>query len=243
MFPALFLFEKQTNPFVRSLGHTNGFCFFCSFCSVSQPPDGNFELMRYRIHADQARNFCPPLYCHAQWSYATNPNDSSSSAKPSSSSLEKDSPRPSKTGRIVLQAGITSLTNLIFSQSHKGPLVVEEVAITIPFPKQTRSTSGFTVNMGNVIYDEAGKVARWTLGKMDASKKASLSCSFTTMMSADDKTDEDYMSTPNLSIFWKVPLASVSGLSVSGLSVTRESYRPYKGVRNITKSGLFQVRM
>lgn len=118
--------------------------------------------------------------------------------------------------------------------------MVEDVAVTIPFPKQTRSTSGFTVNMGSVIYDEAGKVARWSLGKMDASKKASLSCSFT--MLADNDEEGDSSSTPNLSIFWKVPLASVSGLSVSGLSVTRESYRPYKGVRNITKSGLFQVR-
>ena len=199
------------------------------------PPDGNFELMRYRIHADKARNFCPPLYCHAQWSYAATANDATS--KPSLESASK----PTKTGRIVLQAGITSLTNLIFSQSHKGPLVVEEVAVTIPFPKQTRTTSGFTVNMGNVIYDEAGKVARWTLGRMDASKKASLSCSFT-MLADDDDEQGDSSTTPNLSIFWKVPLASVSGLSVSGLSITRESYRPYKGVRNITKSGVFQVR-
>ena len=189
------------------------------------PPDGNFELMRYRIHAEQARNFCPPLYCHAQWSYAA-----ATEATPSSSGLEIHSTaQPTKTGRIVLQAGTTTLSNLIFSQSHKGPLVVEDVAVTIPFPKQTRSTSGFTVNMGSVIYDEAGKVARWTLGKMDASKKASLSCSFT--MLVDGNEDGDSSSTPNLSIFWKVPLASVSGLSVSGLSVTRETYRPYKGVR------------
>ena len=72
--------------------------------------------------------------------------------------------------------------------------MVEEVAVTIPFPKQTRSTSGFTVNMGTVIYDEAGKVARWTLGKMDISKKASLSCSFT--MLADDDEQGDSSSTP-----------------------------------------------
>jgi AP-3 complex subunit mu len=198
------------------------------------PPDGNFELMRYRIHPDQARNFHPPLYCHAQWSYSSPTETKSSSGL--EGSLSNASP-PTKTGRVVLQAGITSLTNLMFSQSHKGPLIVEEVAITIPFPKQTRSTSEFTVNTGSIIYDEAGKVCRWTLGKMDASKKASLSCSF--VMLAEGESD----STPNLSLFWKVPLASVSGLSVSGLSVTRESYRPYKGVRNITKSGLFQVRL
>ena len=59
------------------------------------------------------------------------------------------------------------------------PAEVEDVAVTIPFPKQTRSNTGFQVNMGTVVYDEAGKVARWNLGKMDVGKKATLSCSFT----------------------------------------------------------------
>jgi AP-3 complex subunit mu len=138
-------------------------------------------------------------------------------------------------------------------------LIVEDVAIVIPLPKlTTRTTSGFTVNMGHVMYDEAGKVARWTLGKMDATKRATLSCSFTMEVVLDndvDDTNNDVpadqstpttdaaSSTPNVSIFWKVPLASVSGVSVSGLSVMRENYRPYKGVRNITKSGIFQVRV
>jgi AP-3 complex subunit mu len=31
-------------------------------------------------------------------------------------------------------------------------------------------------------------------------------------------------------------------LTVSGLSLAGEAYRPYKGVRNVTKSGLYQVR-
>ncbi|EEC50842.1 predicted protein [Phaeodactylum tricornutum CCAP 1055/1] len=168
------------------------------------PPDGNFELMRYRIHPERARNFSPPVYCHPQWSYSSSTDAS-----------------------------------LVFSASRKGPLQVEEVAVLIPFPKQTRTTAGFQVNIGSVMYDEAAKVARWTLGKMDASRKATLSCTFTALTSNDEEITS---SIPNVSLTWKIPLASVSGLSVSGLSVTGESYRPYKGVRNVTKSGLFQVR-
>ena len=79
----------------------------------------------------------------------------------------------------------------------------------------------------------------------------------TKVSSSDTKIDNDYedddmvthkngaitsIRSPNLSLHWKVPLTSVSGLSVSGLSMSGESYRPYKGVRNITKSGLYQVR-
>jgi AP-3 complex subunit mu len=41
---------------------------------------------------------------------------------------------------------------------------------------------------------------------------------------------------------WKVPMASVSGLAVSGLQLTNERYKPYKGVRTLTKSGKFQIR-
>lgn len=236
------------------------------------PPDGDFELMRYRIRSDRARNFQPPVYCHAQWTYVKQKHDgegknsrsgnttAATSAPVIGSSSTLAAP---KTGRIILQCGVTSLSSLIFSASRKGgPLVVEDVAITIPFPKQTRTTADFRVNMGTIVYDESSKMARWTLGTMDITKKASLSCTFTvagtrpktkhhpSLVSHDhddtkddeDDEPEDEASPPNLSLHWKIPLASVSGLSVSGLSVTGESYRPYKGVRNITKSGLFQVR-
>lgn len=54
------------------------------------------------------------------------------------------------------------------------------------------------------------------------------------------------MTDPSLSLFTpllQVPMASVSGLSITSLQVFNEKYRPYKGVRTMTKSGKnFQVR-
>lgn len=176
------------------------------------PPDGDFELLKYRIPREHARTFQPPLFCQAQWS----------------------APIAQNKGRIHVAMSVTSLSSLIFSSAHRGSLVVEEVFVLIPFPKHTRSTSNLTTNMGSVIYDEASKVAKWTLGKMDATSKATLSCSFA--------CPKEGSTPPNLSMHWKVPLASVSGISVSGLNVTGESYRPYKGVRNITRSGTYQLR-
>lgn len=192
------------------------------------PPDGNFELMKYRISNDKARNLNPPIYCHAQWSI-----DQESRPVTSSASGKTDQQK----GLLVLQLGVSSLSSLVFSASRKGPLEVEEVAVTIPFPKQTRS-SQFQVNIGNVIYDEAAKVARWTLGTMDSSKKASFSCTCT----ARNEKDNSTLAAPNVSVSWKIPLSSVSGIAVSGLTVRGEGYTPYKGTRNITRSGLFQVR-
>ena len=132
-------------------------------------------------------------------------------------------------------------------------MAVEDVAVTIPFPKEVR-TASFQASQGTgVVFDEAGKVAKWTLGKLtdDATMpRAQLTASLKLNPPKqrnegdDDSGGDGYggVSAPNLSLHWKIPLASVSGLTVSGLSIAGENYRPYKGVRNVTKTGLYQVR-
>ena len=261
------------------------------------PPDGHFELMRYRIDSAKVSNFLvPPVTCHAQWTCDNN-NSNNSGGNPSAPT----------TGRLHLQVCVSPqfVNSLTFSASAPRHKVVEDVAVTIPFPQRCSATTDFRVNMGTVLYDEASKVARWNVAaQMDPSQKATLTCKFTlaapvtsstrsgtsavamttaaaaagssatttaTMdmslnqhlyygmserrqrlcarqrrgrsnKSHGSKTGVWMASPPNLSLNWKIPLASVSSVSVSGLSVTGETYRPYKGVRNITKAGLFQVR-
>lgn len=90
--------------------------------------------------------------------------------------------------------------------------------------------------MGQVLYDEAGKVAKWVIGKLEEKNKPHLNGTF-----AIDGNRRPDVSNP-LILTWKVPLASWSGISVNGLSLSREIYKPYKGVRNIAKSGRFQVQ-
>lgn len=179
------------------------------------PPDGNFELMRYRVRNTTMQGFHPPIFANSQWSFSQD--------------------TIGLTGKVTLNVGIRSISSLILSASRKGPLLVEDVAITIPLPKLVKSAD-IRVTLGTVLYDEASKVAKWTLGKLDASKKPQLTASL--QLEGTKKP----VANPNLHLAWKIPLASVSGLSVSGLSVTGETYRPYKGVRNITKSGRFVVR-
>ena len=181
------------------------------------PPDGDFELMRYRVSPDSARSFIPPLYCQPLIGYSDG----------------KDG--KSLDGRITLNVFARSMSSLIFSASRKGPLVVEDVTVVIPFPRIVR-TANLTVTVGSVIYDEAGKIAKWTIGKLDEQKRPQL----TGTMQLEG-TKRPGQSSP-LVLSWKIPLASVSGLSVSGLSLTGEHYNAYKGVRNICKSGRYQVR-
>jgi AP-3 complex subunit mu len=181
------------------------------------PPDGNFELMRYRVRNAAAQMVHPPISCNPTWNFTASENDSTMN------------------GRVSIFLSVRSVSSLILSASRRGPLVVEDVAVTIPFPKLVRTTN-LEVNMGNVIYDEATKVARWTIGKLDATKRPQLTG--TMVLEGKKKPQENQ----NLTLNWKIPLASVSGLNVSGLSLTGERYSVYKGVRNITRSGRFQVR-
>jgi AP-3 complex subunit mu len=231
------------------------------------PPDGNFELMKYSIAADKRAHFSPPLDCHFQWNVT----------KPTADGTTADT--SDYLARLMVEVRVKSLSSLIASASTRSNssirMMIEDVAVTIPFPKQVR-TASFQASSGTgVIFDEAGKVAKWTLGKLaddatmpraqltvtlklnppkqpaatrkkDGGGREYFSDNDDVVVVVDDDDDdlgsEQDIRPPNLSLHWKIPLTSVSGLTVSGLSIAGENYRPYKGVRNITKSGIYQVR-
>ncbi len=183
------------------------------------PPDGNFILMRYRVRPSVlSGGFSPPISCMPQMIYG----------KDGGGSLN---------GKMDIKVSARSISTLfnMASSSKKGSSVIEDVSLTIPFPKIVK-TANLNVTVGYVVYDEASKVAKWMIGNLDDKKRPHLTGSVS--IEGNEKPEEN----PPLSISWKIPLSSMSGLSVGGLSVANESYRPYKGVRNIAKSGRFQVR-
>ncbi|KAL7555257.1 hypothetical protein ACHAWF_018917 [Thalassiosira exigua] len=201
------------------------------------PPDGPFELMRYRVRtgggggdgggrrsSSAVGNM--PLQVVPRVTYGPLGGERGGDAGGAG-------------GRISVSVAARSISSLIFSSSRKGPLVVEDVAVIIPFPKFVR-TANLSVTVGEVLYDEAAKVAKWNIGKLDEKKRPQLNGTMESEEVAVASTAGEGQ--PPLLVTWKILLASVSGLNVSGLSVTGEHYKPYKGVRNITKSGTFQIR-
>ena len=110
----------------------------------------------------------------------------------------------------------------------------------MPFPKDVVRTVNLNVNHGTVVCDEAAKVAKWVIGKLDDRRQVNKPQLTGTIQwnSHLGKPEEN----PILQLTWKIPLASVSGLSVSGLSMIGEACRPCKGVRSIAKSGHYQIR-
>jgi len=162
------------------------------------PPDGNFQLMRYRVN----QQVQPMVYCKPQITFGT------------------------QGGRVNVMAG---------PKNTMGK-TIEDVSITIPFPKSVASTN-LTATHGTVQYDEISKVAKWIIGKIPLDKSLCLSGSVN--LQAGYPIPE---SPPILLINFKIAMYTASGLKIETLTLTNEAYKPFKGVRCVTKAGKFQVR-
>ena len=193
------------------------------------PSDGHFTLMRYRVKPSALQmGFTPPIICTPLLRYA---NANANAANGGNNTNNNDA----LNGSIDVKIAARSISTLFNVESKRGSVAIENVSVSIPFPKIVK-TANLKVNVGQVLYDETSKVAKWTIGDLDEKMRPHL----TGVMKLDGTKRPD--ENPTLSITWNIPLVSLSGLTVGGLSVTGERYKPYKGVRNIVKSGRFQVR-
>lgn len=193
------------------------------------PPDGAFELMRYRVKT--YGNVAAPCYCQPQLSFEYANNQ----------------------GSIQLILGAKLQNSLIFPGDRKPPLVVEDVMIVIPFSRAVRTTN-LKVTVGTVLFDEATKVAKWTVGKLTVDKFPQLNGTILLHPHANTMNNTNPTASPGFGQFsensvapviemhWKVPMSSVSGIAVGSLQLSNERYKPYKGVRTISKSGKFLIR-
>eukprot|EP00968_Pinguiococcus_pyrenoidosus_P019573 scaffold2141_cov282-Pinguiococcus_pyrenoidosus.AAC.1 len=177
------------------------------------PPDGMFELMCYRVRTHT--HVAPPLYATPQLSYEIGPAGTVVA------------------GRVSLLIGSKPSSSLKIPP-RKGPIAVEEVVITMPFPKSVR-TANLSASHGTILYDEATKVARWNLGTLPRDGQAQ--CTGSLVMSGPRPEES-----PPIEVFWKVPNATISGVAVASLQLVSETYRPYKGVRTLTRAGRYHVR-
>ena len=181
------------------------------------PPDGPFELMRYRVmNSENSGHVQAPCYCQPSLSFEYSNNQ----------------------GSLNIIVGTRAQSSLIFSGGgKKSSVVVEDVTLVIPFSRTVR-TANLTVTAGSVLFDESTKVAKWTIGKLASDKNPQLNGSIFLQPNSQQTSEES----PPIEMHWKVPMASLSGLAVGSLVLSNERYKPYKGVRAIAKSGKFQIR-
>ncbi|KAJ1495609.1 Mu homology domain-containing protein [Baffinella frigidus] len=113
---------------------------------------------------------------------------------------------------------------------------IEDVVITIPFTKNI-ATTNLSVNHGTAHFDDVTKTLRWEIGKVPKERSPCLNGNVSLVPGSD--TPE---SGPTILVDFKIVMFSASGLKIDALTMSGEKYKPYKGVRFVTKAGRFQVR-
>ncbi|XP_061646979.1 AP-3 complex subunit mu-1 [Phyllopteryx taeniolatus] len=113
---------------------------------------------------------------------------------------------------------------------------VEGLLVTIHMPKAVLSAN-LTATQGNYTYDLVTKVLVWDVGKLNPQKLPNLRGSLSVQPGAP-KPEEN----PSLNIDMKIQQLAISGLKVNRLDMYGEKYKPFKGVKYLTKAGKFQVR-
>jgi len=125
--------------------------------------------------------------------------------------------------------------HLMCGQKNTMEKTVDAVVVTIPFSKVVLSTS-FTTNTGHIQFDEVSKICRWIIGRLPKEKTPILEGN----ISLNTGAPKPEMN-PVLSVDFSMTQFAASGIKVDSLACT-EKYKPYKGVRCVTKAGKIQIR-
>jgi len=114
---------------------------------------------------------------------------------------------------------------------------VEKVKIEIAMHKSVLNCS-LNPTQGKYSFDPVSKLLSWDVGKIDASKLPNLRGSVNLVTGATPEPTN-----PSISVQFAISQLAVSGLKVNRLDMYGEKYKPFKGVKYLTKAGRFQVRM
>jgi len=114
---------------------------------------------------------------------------------------------------------------------------VEQVKVEVPMPKIVLNCN-LTASQGKYSFDPVTKVLVWDIGKIDNTKLPNIRGTVNLVTGATpDGTN------PTINVSFTISQMAVSGLKVNRLDMYGEKYKPFKGVKYITKAGRFQVRM
>jgi len=114
--------------------------------------------------------------------------------------------------------------------------VVENVVLEIPFPKSVLNVT-LTPTQGKYSFDPTTKIMSWDVGRIDTTKLPNIKGTINLQSGAPIPD-----SNPTISVQFSINQLAVSGIKVNRLDMYGEKYKPFKGVKYVTKAGKFQVR-
>ncbi|XP_014778179.1 AP-3 complex subunit mu-1 isoform X1 [Octopus bimaculoides] len=190
------------------------------------PPDGNFRLISYHIGAQKLNSrLCMvaiPIYVRHTISF-----------------------REGAAGRFDVTIG---------PKQAMGK-TIENVVVEVLFPKSILNVT-LTPNQGKYSFDPVTKMMTWDVGKIDPTKLPNIKG--TINLQTGSPVPE---SNPTISVQFSISQWAISGVKVNRLDMYGEpqfmyeiaegtnlqmpklkKYKPFKGVKYVTKAGKFQVR-
>jgi len=112
---------------------------------------------------------------------------------------------------------------------------IEDIVITIPFATTFNGIS-LSSKVGTVDVDETTKVCVWRIKQLPKTTSPALEGTFAFDI-------ESPPIKPTISVGFTVNMWSASGLKIDSLTLLNENYKPFKGVKAITKGGFLQIRL
>lgn len=114
---------------------------------------------------------------------------------------------------------------------------IEGVKLEICMPKSVLNCL-LVVNQGKYTFDSVQKILHWDVGRIDVTKLPNIRGTVSVLASS-----ANLETNPSINVQFNISQLAVSGLKVNRLDMYGEKYKPFKGVKYVTKGGKFQIRM
>ncbi|TPX57145.1 hypothetical protein PhCBS80983_g04048 [Powellomyces hirtus] len=140
--------------------------------------------------------------------------------------------------RIMKRTGKLEIS---FQPRSTGGKLVESAALSLTLPKAVASVK-LSANAGQCTFDHITKELRWTIGKISSDFNIAGVPLLTGTLYLD--SDPDPIQTLyTIYVDFKINMFTASGLKIDTLQVHHEPYKPFKGVRTVTRAGRYQIRV
>jgi len=112
---------------------------------------------------------------------------------------------------------------------------IERLALEIRFPRKTMAF-GLSCNIGKLVPDEITKVLQWNIGKYNTKKTPELEGSV--VLPKDFNQDVKAI----IKVMFEIKSYTSTGIKIDSLSVHNVKYKPFKGMRSLTRAASYVVR-
>ncbi len=137
---------------------------------------------------------------------------------------------------IVLKSGAAGRLELTVGPKQSMGKMLEDVSVEMQMPKQVQNCN-LLASHGKYSFDPTTKLLQWSVGKIELGRPPTLKGTVSITPGAGDEIE-----TPPVSARFRINQLAISGLKVNRLDMYGEQYKPFKGVKYVTKAGKFQVR-